>query len=333
MNCVRCPTDCFAPTMSWLRLARNFFSSPGMVGEVAVLGVDLVGPPEADAAARPGQLPVGDEARQRPADLEHAGDPGLVVVGRELLLLEVRREHDLGQRRDRCPGSAPRPSPSSSAARTTDSTTTRRRSGHARPSSPRAPQRREPSPRMRSESALPSRAERTMANVVFSPFGPSSSGTRLPGDLVRGVGERVQPRGGPGEDARGAALPDGLLHHERRDCRRRGRSCRGRPCRRSPPPSPRRPRPRARRSRRRAASCRRSRSRRRRTRRSCVSTAPAPAALEQPGLGALAGPVDGDSATWSIQRTSGGPPPSRAPRPRGRRRRTLRTPRACATAS
>ncbi len=29
MNCVRFPADCFAPTMSWFRFARNFFSSPG----------------------------------------------------------------------------------------------------------------------------------------------------------------------------------------------------------------------------------------------------------------------------------------------------------------
>ena len=66
------------------------------------------------------------------------------------------------------------------SGRTTESTRTRRRSGaEAAEPSPPAPQRREPSPLIRSDSALPSRAEITTANVVFSPFGPSFSGTEF----------------------------------------------------------------------------------------------------------------------------------------------------------
>ena len=80
-----------------VQVGEDLLLLAGMIREVAVLRIDLVAPPEADAAAGPGKLALRDELRQRASDLQHAGDPRLVVVGRDVLL-KVARQDDLGQR-------------------------------------------------------------------------------------------------------------------------------------------------------------------------------------------------------------------------------------------
>src|SRR5712692_1989719 len=63
--------------------------------EVFVLGVNLVGPPEADVALRPRELAFGHQLGERAADLQQVGAAAVIVVGGKFLFLGVRGQHDL----------------------------------------------------------------------------------------------------------------------------------------------------------------------------------------------------------------------------------------------
>src|SRR5206468_6480246 len=58
----------------------------GMVGEVPWLAVVFRRPPKSDRALRPRQMAIGDELRDRAADLEQTGTAAGVVVHRLLTL-------------------------------------------------------------------------------------------------------------------------------------------------------------------------------------------------------------------------------------------------------
>jgi hypothetical protein len=184
-----------------------------MVGEVAVLRVDLVAPPEPDAPARAGRRPSSiSRVSARPISSTLA-TPDWSSFAENFSSWRCAVRTTSGS-----DGSVPGMRASTIAvffsAPTALSTTIWTRSPFAASVAPPPPQRRGLSPRMRSERACPTRRETTNANVVFSPFGPSSAGLE-PGDLVGRLGERVQARGAVRQDSRGAALPDRLLHDGR----------------------------------------------------------------------------------------------------------------------
>ena len=194
----------------------------GVIGEVAVLGVDLVAPPEPDAAARLRQFSLGDQARQRAPDLEHARDPRLVVVGRELLLLEVAGEHDLGQR-----GVGPRDPRldhrglllGKDGGGHDDARA--QRHGRLRPRA--SPAVGDLAAELVREGLADAGREDEGERRLLA-VGAVLGGDALPGDLVGSVGERVQARRRPGQDSGRAALPHGLFRHGARANRTRGRS-------------------------------------------------------------------------------------------------------------